>query len=221
MVTKALPLFALLVCFALMAIAPARRFAMRVAIEVALLVGVGLPLLLRGARLIPNPAKPDEPWLEALAVVWWMVAARLVVTLVTPLATRTGHGRQERLFSDLVKAAIYLSTVLFVLNSVLQFPVQGLLATSGVIAIVLGLALQNTLADVFAGIAVGVEQPFHVGDEILVAEHAEGIVVEMNWRLLSDWSVDAVSSSPSSSSPRTSSSTPVAASGSPAHCRSR
>ena len=183
MLTKALPIFALLVCFGLMAVAPARRFATRVGIEFALLLAVGVPLLLKGATLVPTVAgKPDEPWLQALAVIWWMVAARLIVTIVTTFTTRAGPGRQERLFSDLAKAAIYLSAVLFVMNFVLQIPLQGLLATSGVIAIVLGLALQNTLADVFAGIAVGIEQPFHVGDEIAVADHVEGTVVQMNWR---------------------------------------
>src|SRR5262249_43851247 len=57
-----------------------------------------------------------------------------------------------------------------------------LLVTSGVIAIVLGLALQNTLADVFCGLAIGLEQPFHVGDRISIGDSVEGIVVQMNWR---------------------------------------
>jgi CRP-like cAMP-binding protein len=51
-----------------------------------------------------------------------------------------------------------------------------------VAAIVLGLALQNTLADVFAGIAVGVEAPFRVGDRILIGDKTEGLVVQVNWR---------------------------------------
>jgi len=47
---------------------------------------------------------------------------------------------------------------------------------------VLGLALQNTLADVFAGIAFGIEAPFNVGDRISLADRIEGTVVQMNWR---------------------------------------
>src|ERR1700675_5097680 len=62
------------------------------------------------------------------------------------------------------------------------YVIGGLLATSGVLAIVLGLALQNTLADVFAGIAFGIEAPFNVGDRISVADKIEGTVVQMNWR---------------------------------------
>jgi CRP-like cAMP-binding protein len=68
------------------------------------------------------------------------------------------------------------------LISVLALPIGGLLATSGVLAIVLGLALQNTLADVFAGIAFGIEAPFSVGDRISLGDKTEGTVVQMNWR---------------------------------------
>jgi CRP-like cAMP-binding protein len=50
------------------------------------------------------------------------------------------------------------------------------------VAIVLGLALQNTLSDVFSGIAVDIESPFQVGDRISLGNNIEGQVVEMNWR---------------------------------------
>ncbi len=69
-----------------------------------------------------------------------------------------------------------------VLNSVLDLPIRGLLATSGVIAIVLGLALQSTLADVFAGIAVGIEGPCSLGDRITIDDTLEGHIVQINWR---------------------------------------
>jgi CRP-like cAMP-binding protein len=90
--------------------------------------------------------------------------------------------REARLFPDLTAAAIYTAAVSVVVISVLALPIGGLLATSGVLAIVLGLALQNTLADVFAGIAFGIEAPFNVGDRISVADKIEGTVVQMNWR---------------------------------------
>ena len=37
---------------------------------------------------------------------------------------------------------------------------QGIIATSGVIAIVMGLAFQNTLGDVFSGLSLSVEKPY-------------------------------------------------------------
>jgi small-conductance mechanosensitive channel len=49
------------------------------------------------------------------------------------------------------------------------------------LAIVLGLALQNTLADVFAGLALNVEHPFRAGNWITI-DDVEGEVMEINWR---------------------------------------
>ncbi len=163
-----------------------RPTAAKLALELVMLVLIGAYLLVRGTSPLPTDADlargADAPWLRALAVVWWLIGARMATTLTVLGLGRDARSRQARLFSDLLAGAIYLTTVLIILNSVLDLPIKGLLATSGVIAIVLGLALQNTLADVFSGIAVGLEQPFHVGDRITIADHAEGIVIEMNWR---------------------------------------
>jgi CRP-like cAMP-binding protein len=105
--------------------------------------------------------------------------------LVAVMSFTLNHNRrwrEARLFPDLTAAAIYTAAVSIVLISVLALPIGGLLATSGVLAIVLGLALQNTLADVFAGIAFGIEGPFNVGDRVSLGDTIEGTVVQMNWR---------------------------------------
>ena len=75
---------------------------------------------------------------------------------------------------------IYITFSFVILNSVLGLNIAGLVATSGVIAIVVGLALQNTLADVFSGIAVSLEQPFHVGDRVSLGDNVEGTIVQTN-----------------------------------------
>jgi small-conductance mechanosensitive channel len=120
--------------------------------------------------------------LRAIGGAWWLLAARLIVTILWFGLHRDRRSREARLFSDLSAAAIYIATAMVVLNSVFALPVTGVVATSGVVAIVLGLALQNTLADVFAGIAVGIESPFSVGDRIQVGDKIEGQVVQVNWR---------------------------------------
>jgi len=60
-------------------------------------------------------------------------------------------------------------------------PVKGLLATSGAVAIIMGLALQSTLSDVFSGIVLNTTKPYQLNDWIVV-ESTEGKVVEINWR---------------------------------------
>lgn len=163
-----------------------RRTSAKLLSEIVLVVLIGLCLVNRGTSPLPADAQlaplPDRAWLRALAVVWWLIAARLVATSTTLALGRDVRSRQARLFSDLLAGAIYLTGAVIILNSVLDLPVKGLLATSGVIAIVLGLALQNTLSDVFSGIAVGLDQSFHIGDRITIADQTEGVVVEANWR---------------------------------------
>jgi small-conductance mechanosensitive channel/CRP-like cAMP-binding protein len=152
-----------------------------------LLVFVAL-LAARGTSPIPAahaiPAGAAGIWTRILAVAWWLIAARALSSALIVLLGHDGRTREARLVSDLLSAAIHVAAVLIILNSVLNLPVNGLLATSGVLAIVLGLALQNTLADVFSGIAVGLEQPFHVGDRISIKDLIEGVVVQVNWRAI-------------------------------------
>lgn len=70
--------------------------------------------------------------------------------------------------------AIAVATLLAIVNFAFEVPIRGLVATSGVIAIVLGLALQSTLSDVFSGIAVGLERPYKAGDLLWVEGGIEG-----------------------------------------------
>jgi CRP-like cAMP-binding protein len=53
--------------------------------------------------------------------------------------------------------------------------------TSAVSAVVLGFALQDTLGNMFAGLAIQVDKPFRVGHWIAVAS-MEGLVTQITWR---------------------------------------
>ncbi|CCM78823.1 mechanosensitive ion channel family protein [Rhizobium mesoamericanum] len=55
------------------------------------------------------------------------------------------------------------------------------MATSGAVAIIFGLALQNTLGDVFSGITFTQGRPFVIGDWIMLSDRTEGRVTANNW----------------------------------------
>jgi small-conductance mechanosensitive channel/CRP-like cAMP-binding protein len=158
----------------------------RIASDIVCLIALSVVLHQRGeSPFLRSPAAaPDIAtlWLRLLIVVWWLASARLVVGALYFGLSHDRKHRAAKLVVDLTAAAIYVGTAVVVLNSVLALPVGGLFATSGVVAIVLGLALQSTLADVFSGIAVGIEAPFQIGERISLGADIEGRVIETNWR---------------------------------------
>jgi small-conductance mechanosensitive channel/CRP-like cAMP-binding protein len=84
---------------------------------------------------------------------------------------------------QVVALFIYLITLLIVLWYGYHAGrwLTGLLATSGVAAIVLGLAGQNLLSGIIAGMSLQINRPYKVGDWLQVGEKfAE--VMEINWR---------------------------------------
>jgi small-conductance mechanosensitive channel len=177
----------LILGFVLVSYVALRPFPSRVRRLFDLVCFVGATFILFWHHTLPltgdgGAGNDSSLWLHAVAGVWWLMGARVLVGVMALTLNYNRRWREARLFPDLTAAAIYTAAILVVLISVLALPIGGLLATSGVLAIVLGLALQNTLADVFAGIAFGIESPFSVGDRISLGEKIDGTVVQMNWR---------------------------------------
>jgi small-conductance mechanosensitive channel len=127
---------------------------------------------------------PDNAALNLVATVigilWWLFAARtLTVVLSFVLMPRTGHT--GRLLQDVLGAVIFLVAIVAAAAYVLQLPVKGLLATSGAVAIIVGLAVQSTLSDVFSGIVLNTTKPYQLDDWISI-DGTEGKVVDIDWR---------------------------------------
>ena len=121
-------------------------------------------------------------WQQAVEVGWWVAAARSLAGVFRLLLTLHNRSRETQILSDLISAAVYLATVLAIVDIVFAVPVGGLIATSGIIAVVIGLALQSTLSDVFSGIAIDIERPYRAGDHVSLEGGIEGRVREVNWR---------------------------------------
>jgi small-conductance mechanosensitive channel/CRP-like cAMP-binding protein len=97
----------------------------------------------------------------------------LVVSLVNPLR----HDRIPDRFPTILQDFMVIGLVLLVAT----FVSDTLVTTSAVSAVVLGFALQDTLGNAFAGLAIQSEKPFHVGHWIRVGDF-EGRVTEVTWR---------------------------------------
>src|SRR5271165_1262403 len=117
-----------------------------------------------------------------LKIAWWLWAAWFLVALVRAVVIFEGRPRDGKLVQDLLSAVIYLTAAFAITAYVFNLPIQGLLATSGVIAIVLGLALQSSLNDVFSGLVLSLSHPYRPGDWVKLEGGTEGKIVELNWR---------------------------------------
>jgi small-conductance mechanosensitive channel len=161
---------------------PARRLIFQLAFFLA------LTALLHHHNIVPYEVSPDttstfERAFVALAkIIWWINGAWVLTGFTRVFLIFERRPREGRLIQDLVVGVIYLSAALSVVAYVFSAPVGTLIATSGVFAIILGLALQSTLADVFSGIALNISKPYEVGDWIVLNDGLEGRVVETNWR---------------------------------------
>ncbi|MBV8399827.1 MAG: mechanosensitive ion channel family protein [Acetobacteraceae bacterium] len=149
---------------------------------------IALTIALLKANVVPyEPLRStgipfEDAVRRALAAAWWLWAAWFLVGVVRALIIAEHRPREGKLIQDLLAGLIYLSAVFAVIAYVFGLPIQGLLATSGVIAIILGLALQSTLSDVFSGIVLNFSQPYRPGDWISIEGGTDGRVIEMNWR---------------------------------------
>jgi small-conductance mechanosensitive channel len=117
-----------------------------------------------------------------LKIAWWLWAAWFLVGLSHATFRLERHPHDGKLLRDLISGFIYIAATLAIITYVFDLPIKGLLATSGVIAIILGLALQSTLGDVFSGIVLNFSRPYSPGDWVNIGGETSGRIIEINWR---------------------------------------
>lgn len=136
------------------------------------------------------PYKSDDISTQGLAalvsksarILWWPHLAWTIIGFIHIYVRINQKPREAHLIQDMAIAAIYLGVTLSVVGFVFEIPIGTLVTTSGVVAIILGLALQNTLGDVFSGIALTLGGAYAIGDWVQLSDGTEGRVTESNWR---------------------------------------
>jgi len=100
-----------------------------------------------------------------------------------------GYFRKKRgmevpkFLHELVALVIFLVSLMVVLSGIYREgqALAGLVAGSGVAAIILGFAMQDLLGNIISGIALEIGKPFKRGDW-LIYETQRAEVIEVNWR---------------------------------------
>lgn len=110
-----------------------------------------------------------------------VVLSLLKVLLFAGAAQGSWQARMPKLVRDLLQVGLILVGGGLVASTVWKIDLGSVIAALGVGSIVLGLALQEPLGNLFSGLMLTFERPFEVGDWISVGDKS-GQVVEVNWR---------------------------------------
>ncbi|HEY2106365.1 MAG TPA: mechanosensitive ion channel family protein [Candidatus Binataceae bacterium] len=118
--------------------------------------------------------------LEALGLVLFFFGViRLMLDLMD--YALPAKYRASNIFWDLILILLYAVVLMVVLRASLGVNLTPLLATSAVISVVLGFALQETLGNIFAGLAMQLQKPFEPGDWVRSGTYL-GRVHGIGWR---------------------------------------
>jgi small-conductance mechanosensitive channel/CRP-like cAMP-binding protein len=126
-----------------------------------------------------------------IQLILWAVVAYLIVraarVLLFEMVFRLRKGYEA---PTLVKNifSIVAFTILFIVIFSHFYPdvnLGALFTTSAIFGVILGLALQDTLGNFFAGISLHADRPFQVGDVISVGlQKHTGVVESISWRAI-------------------------------------
>jgi small-conductance mechanosensitive channel/CRP-like cAMP-binding protein len=145
-----------------------------------------------GTELPPNPTEQQTmshaagEWARDLAIIAaWMSLALIAVRALNELVffvfrKRKGYDAPA-LMRDLFSLVLYVTAGAVILRYTLELSFTALLPGSALLGIILGLALQDTLGNLFSGISLHADKPFQVGDVITVGRHT-GVVMAITWR---------------------------------------
>lgn len=118
-------------------------------------------------------------------ILWFLVPAQLLSICVErfvwiPLEQKTGR-KVPTVFRIIAILVIFVGAGFGIVSFVLGKTLTSLLATSGLLAMIIGLAVQSNLKDIFSGIMLNLERPFAINDFIRVNKTV-GQVIDVTWR---------------------------------------
>lgn len=123
---------------------------------------------------------------NAAAFLWWVSLAFLINVALkrfvwSGVLADHGSSRVPRLFRDGLAILVYAAAIMIVMHFVYEEPIGAVLATSGAMALILGLSAQSTIKEVFSGVALNTTKALRLGDFVEI-DGVYGQVYDINWR---------------------------------------
>ncbi len=123
----------------------------------------------------------------ARIILWFVLVVAIIRFLNSLIFVRvlrnTSSYELTNLIRNVVVILIYIIAFFIIFQS--QYPnvaLAPLFTGSTILGIVVGLALQDTLGNLFSGLAMQADQPFQIGDVILIGTKGTGVVENISWR---------------------------------------
>ena len=117
--------------------------------------------------------------------IWIFVISKIFIMSMEWMTRQKASNLLQKntlpLFNNLGKIAIGLFGIYFIFLS-WNININGILASAGVLGVVLGLAAKDTVSNFFAGIFLMADSPFKEGDYILLDTGERGYVKKMGLR---------------------------------------
>jgi potassium-dependent mechanosensitive channel len=117
---------------------------------------------------------------------FWLVGASLISMAIERFLWKPLEQRADRKIPGSVRAMtsmlVYTFACFGIVGFVFNMGLTSLLASSGVAAMVVGLAIQGNLSNIFSGIVLNIERPFQVGDILRLKDDTEAEVMDITWR---------------------------------------
>ena len=106
-----------------------------------------------------------------------------ITSLITvrTLKVKKKYQRIPQLMSKIISVVIYIVAILMVL-AYFEIDITPIVAGLGIGGLAIGLALQSTLSDFFAGLHILSDKPIRVGDYIELENKLSGFVEDIGWR---------------------------------------
>lgn len=149
------------------------------------LIVLVLHLIVATTRALVHFAPPIQRLLGPAAVFFLLVAFGQAAFLlfIDVLLRHRAKTPLPKIFRDVLQAIVITVAIFLALRSAGVDP-GSLLATSALLTAVVGLSLQETLGNLFGGLALQVQRPFEAGDWIQFDGEARNVgrVIEIGWR---------------------------------------
>jgi MscS family membrane protein len=153
-----------------------------------LLVLLGVYLALHRYRFGLLRTLDDAMYVVSIALLT-NLAGQVLRGIMSYYAERADRQRQDEAlaaemlpFANRLGQLLMLALGLLVIMDHFHVEIRSLLVTLGVGSLAIGLALQDTLANMFGGFAILVDRPFRVGDRVQLVTGETGDVLEIGLR---------------------------------------